>query len=315
MTVDIDHEISAIERVLNRYTALVDARSLVGWEACFTPEARLAIEPAPGVKRRPVSLIGLDAIVAAFSTSAASLPRQLHQVSIRSIEAIAADHSRLRTESSFIRYDDGPAGPVVGSFGRYHDEWERTERGWRIRDRRIVIDSSVSATRTPPVQNPAAAIRDVVLRYCRAVDRRDYEGVRACYHPDATDHHGSYHGGVDGFVDRIRVELPKCERTFHVVANILVDRVTDDSARCESYALAYHRLPPRDDRGPRDRVVALRYLDRFERRDGEWRIAERTCLCEWTRTDLVPAGWDFGPEFDRGVPGPDDPIFADGSVR
>jgi 3-phenylpropionate/cinnamic acid dioxygenase small subunit len=316
VTVDVDQEIPAIERVLTSYARLVDTRSRTGWEACFTPEARLAIEPAPGVRRRPVSLSGLVAIVEAFaSATPPSSPRQLHQVCLRSIEAGDVNHSRLRTESSFIRYDDGPSGPIVGSFGRYLDEWECTDDGWRIRDRRIVIDSSVPAKRTPPVRDPAAEIRDVVLRYCRAVDRRDYEGVRACYHPDATDHHGSYRGGVDGFIDRIRVELPKCERTFHVVANVLVDRVAGESARCESYALAYHRLPPRDDRGPRDRLVALRYLDRFERRDGEWRIAERTCLCEWTRTDPVTVGWDFGPEFARGVPGPDDAIFAEEPTR
>jgi hypothetical protein len=36
--------------------------------------------------------------------------------------------------------------------------------------------------------------RDACYRYCRGVDRRDVELVRSCYHPDATDHHGEYHG-------------------------------------------------------------------------------------------------------------------------
>ena len=34
------------------------------------------------------------------------------------------------------------------------------------------------------------AIRKVHLRYCRAIDRRDFELLRACSHPDGIDDHG-----------------------------------------------------------------------------------------------------------------------------
>lgn len=305
-----ERDVADIQLTLAKYCSLVDAKSTAGWDACFTDDAQLAIEPGPGVDRRPVRLTGLASIVAAFASTAAHLPAQQHQVTLRSVEP-AGQGTRLRTESAFVRYDAGPSGPVVGSFGRYEDVWQLQDAGWRIVERTILIDSSVPARRT--VDSPEAAIRDVVLRYCRAVDRRDYDSVRACYHPDATDHHGTYRGGVDGFIERLHRELPKCERTFHVVANLLVDRVSADSARSESYVLAYHRLAARPGPGMLDRLVALRYLDRFERRDGQWRIAERVCVCEWTRTDPVADGWDFGPEFVRGVPGPQDPIFSDGA--
>ncbi len=43
-------------------------------------------------------------------------------------------------------------------------------------------------------------IEEVVLRYCRGIDRRDFDLVRACYHPDARDHHGSFDGTVEEFV-------------------------------------------------------------------------------------------------------------------
>ena len=34
-------------------------------------------------------------------------------------------------------------------------------------------------------------LRDLVMRYCRGIDRRDFALVRACYHDNAIDDHGS----------------------------------------------------------------------------------------------------------------------------
>jgi hypothetical protein len=56
-------------------------------------------------------------------------------------------------------------------------------------------------------------VRDVIYRYCRGIDRRDYDLVRACYHADATDDHGDYRGGVDGFITYVMAGLPRYEAT------------------------------------------------------------------------------------------------------
>ena len=37
-------------------------------------------------------------------------------------------------------------------------------------------------------------IRDVMARYCRGVDRADWDLVRSTYHTDAYDDHGDYRG-------------------------------------------------------------------------------------------------------------------------
>ena len=70
----------------------------------------------------------------------------------------------------------------------------------------------------PPEPDPRLAalldkqeIEEVVLRYCRGIDRRDFELVRSCYHPDARDRHGSFDGTVDEYVsDRL------CDMTSRV---------------------------------------------------------------------------------------------------
>jgi hypothetical protein len=47
-----------------------------------------------------------------------------------------------------------------------------------------------------------AAITDVHLRYRRGIDRMDWDLVRSCYHPGATDDHGPFRGSVEQFIRR-----------------------------------------------------------------------------------------------------------------
>ncbi len=67
------------------------------------------------------------------------------------------------------------------------------------------------------------AIADVVLRYCRGIDRLDLELVRNCYHADATDEHGTFIGTRDEYVDWVAGVLTRFTGTMHVVANQLIE--------------------------------------------------------------------------------------------
>lgn len=132
-----------------------------------------------------------------------------------------------------------------------------------------------------------AAIRRLHLRYCRGVDRMDWALVRSCYHPDAIDDHGAYSGGVDGFIAWLEVGLPRFEATMHFTGNQLVE-VSGDRAWAEHYAMAFHRVGATAAAAAHDLVINVRYVDRVERRDGEWRIARRTLIDEGQR--VLPAG-------------------------
>lgn len=130
------------------------------------------------------------------------------------------------------------------------------------------------------------AITEVVLRYCRGVDRLDLPSVRACYHDDGIDHHTGFDGTADEYVAWLGSVLGRFTGTLHLVGNQLVD-VVGDVARAESYGMAHHWGEPADDFTV-NFTSAFRYVDRMERRGGEWRIAERWAVREWTRS--VPAG-------------------------
>lgn len=135
-----------------------------------------------------------------------------------------------------------------------------------------------------------AAIKKVHIRYCRGIDRMDWDLIRSCYHPDAIDDHGEYIGGIDGFIDYCKAGCPTFLSTTHFTGNQLVE-VDGDAAWAEHYARAYHRVAGRDGAPDQDLVVNTRYVDRFERREGEWRIAHRMVVVDTDRVDEVRERW------------------------
>jgi hypothetical protein len=124
------------------------------------------------------------------------------------------------------------------------------------------------------------AIRTVLYRYCRAVDRADIELLESVYHPDAWEHHGNVIGDAAEFRRHAvtRVVAPDAYRVIrHSLGSINIE-LDGDVAHVESYFDAAC-LPEGHD-GPHE-VVRLhygRYVDRFERRDGDWRIARRVVV-------------------------------------
>lgn len=136
-------------------------------------------------------------------------------------------------------------------------------------------------------------ICDVQRRYCRGVDRLDWDMVRACFHDDADADYGHYKGGPDGFVAMARAGLPTYSSTTHFIGNQLVEVDAEgDGAWAEHYVVAWHRCPQDGEVSEHDFVCNFRYVDRMERRGGEWRISKRVLLVDsWRRLPLP----DFGP--------------------
>ncbi|MGE0482619.1 MAG: nuclear transport factor 2 family protein [Gammaproteobacteria bacterium] len=128
-------------------------------------------------------------------------------------------------------------------------------------------------------------IADVIYRYARGIDRLDFDLVRSCYHADAYDDHGGFAGHVEEFIAAAGEFLRRWTATQHFMGNMLIE-IDGDRARAETYAVAYHRREDADGNG-KDDVMGIRYVDRFEKRDGEWKIAHRVVANEWRRVDPV----------------------------
>lgn len=149
-------------------------------------------------------------------------------------------------------------------------------------------------------------IHDLVLAYCRAVDRLQYDDVRAVYARDGIDHHTGFDGSADDYVAWLRGLLPRLDGTQHLVANHLSE-VRGERAVAETYGTAVHWGTPADEPAL-NFTSGFRYVDRLVREDGAWRIAERWAVREWTRSDA-------GLRRDAEAPGPrgsrdrDDPVY------
>lgn len=117
-------------------------------------------------------------------------------------------------------------------------------------------------------------IEQCLLRYCRGVDRLDKELLLSCYHPDAVDDHGVVVLRAEPFCDW----AIQGESTFHVVHHMITNmsiEVEGDVAHCETY-WTWCAMTPEE----RTQLGFGRYIDRFERRNGRWGIAQRQCLTE-----------------------------------
>lgn len=150
-------------------------------------------------------------------------------------------------------------------------------------------------------------IHDVLRRYCRGVDRCDAALIASCYHQDAVDDHGNWlttgPGAPQAIISRVK---PGADAAMHFMGNVLIE-VEGDTAFAESYLLAF-RSSEKEGR-PSTRTRAVRFVDRFERRGGEWRISERVVVDDWNRVDEIVEKMADTDRFRYGAKDKSDPVY------
>lgn len=119
-------------------------------------------------------------------------------------------------------------------------------------------------------------IHAVLLRYARGLDRLDNALARSCYWDDAIEDHGNFVGTPDDFIRWADGTTLMFEATQHAILNHTCD-LQGDEAFCETY---YHFSGVTAE-GP-NFMSTGRYVDHFEKRGGEWRIANRVTIVEGT---------------------------------
>lgn len=118
------------------------------------------------------------------------------------------------------------------------------------------------------------AIRDVLRRYVRGLDRHDVELEKSAFWPDAQVSYGYFSGPRDAFVEWGNEGHEKMTaRHEHHITNQTVD-IDGDIAHVESYVIFFLREKSEE----HTLIGGARYIDKMERRDSEWRISVREFL-------------------------------------
>ncbi|MFL6798553.1 MAG: nuclear transport factor 2 family protein [Xanthobacteraceae bacterium] len=127
------------------------------------------------------------------------------------------------------------------------------------------------------------AIEDCLKQFARAVDRQDWAAARKTYHDDAIDDHGFFKGPPDAFLGHIEKLHEHQDHSMHLNTNVLIEFQSPERAFVETYVLVLQRFRPGASNVPANaaglrNMACARYLDHFEKRDGEWRVARRTLV-------------------------------------
>ena len=171
----------------------------------------------------------------------------------------------------------------------------------------------------------------VLTRHSRSLDRCDLDLMRSVYWPDGTDSHGAFDGNAADFAEFIIREIQEWfEVTMHGLMNVHME-IAGDRAATETYLFAYHKVRANkaDDIFGSRYMQAYggkgldpehhsfyfggRYLDQFERRDGEWRILPRKVVMDWNdnhpSNEILDEGM-FATLRPLGERGAGDPVWA-----
>lgn len=154
------------------------------------------------------------------------------------------------------------------------------------------------------------AITEQIYNYARSMDRLDEALGKACFFPDAKADYGQqlFQGTGYGFIEMCMAAHLNYLSHSHQFSNILI-WLDGEFARSETYGDV--TLRRRDDAGQyQDSRNLGRYIDRWARRDGTWRITERRFVMDFDQSG--PAiGATFASEGKRDRTDPS--YFSDGA--
>lgn len=158
------------------------------------------------------------------------------------------------------------------------------------------------------------AIQDLAALYMRGLDRLDEALVAAQFWPDARCEYGIFSGNPADFAAFCMAALADHARNHHMLGQYLIDFTGPDEAFGEVYYQAYHRVVG-EDGAPRDLFIAGRYVDRYERRGGVWKITYRSELVDWLRDDPASDAMLAGAPFVMGQRKFADPLYDREAMR
>ena len=332
---------SAIATNLARHSRGVDRNDFDLLCSAYLPDATVAY----GVFEGPARVFAED-----LTGAMVGAPTTLHRTSNMLIR-VEGDRARSESYViAYTRTSKGSGSTQRMIGGRYLDRHICRDGDWRIAHRTYVMDWNTNGPNNEAATMPGAlrgaqgaadaaeamftafrtetrkddktmtirstedafarqALHDLVVTYARGIDRADEALLASVFHADAEIVTGIIDGVAGNYArDIVAMVRTNLKSTFHSISNEYFE-MAGDCASGESYVLA-HMISAGAD--PQETMTGGRYLDRFEKRDGVWKIAHRTFITDWTSTRPVTMEDDGNYEAlpTRGGYAPADPSMA-----
>jgi 3-phenylpropionate/cinnamic acid dioxygenase small subunit len=135
-------------------------------------------------------------------------------------------------------------------------------------------------------------IEDLMVRYCYAIDDRDWEAYRSLFTSDAVIDDtvtGGIRSGAEEHVAYLQRALSKVEISQHAISTVLI-RLNGNEATARSHCSC--PMVVKTDDNPRHVFFqGLWYRDKLRKGEDGWRFSERLEEGYWTRN--LPADFKF----------------------
>ena len=130
-----------------------------------------------------------------------------------------------------------------------------------------------------------AAIRELMMKYARGIDRRDLDLIAYGFTPDAhTNYDDGEQQGLEEIISCLRTATSRFDRSTHFMGDQEI-QISGDTADVETYAIDY--LLYTIEAKQYQSIGGPRYQDKMVRRDGRWLVQHRSLLTDWRRNALV----------------------------
>lgn len=163
---------------------------------------------------------------------------------------------------------------------------------------------------TPDEVAAHVEIRHVLAVYSRGADRRDVELAQSAFHPDATIDLGMAPEPInacEACAMMIRGAEQLAMTRHHHQSTVYIEMDGSDFANVESYSVIVRSVRQPFSGEEVRQLGGGRLIDRFERRDGAWRILRRVLALDYLWTGLADEDMGLLAAFpNKGRPCPDD---------
>lgn len=152
-------------------------------------------------------------------------------------------------------------------------------------------------------------IRKTLSDYCEGSDRCDKELMGSVYAQDSWDDHGQIKAPGAEYTEKMSAQIASTTKVMYHLLGQSAITVNGDEAGAETYFLAASQAVA-DDGTITTNQLGGRFVDKFVREDGRWKIRHRVAVGDWTISFPGQQAWEAAEALTQGQRSNADPSYG-----